>query len=78
MTETLNGMSLMPKAAKKSAKPVAAERAAVRELVTAARARGEGLAGPEGLLKTITATAAQAGVGGGDDRASGAREAPHA
>ncbi len=61
MTETLNGMSLMPKAAKKSAKPGAAERAAVRELVKAARARGEGLAGPEGLLKTLTATGAAGG-----------------
>src|SRR3954471_15462955 len=34
----------------------AAERAAVRELVRAARARGEDLTGPDGLLKVITAT----------------------
>lgn len=33
-----------------------AERAAVRELVMAARARGEDLTGPDGLLKAITAT----------------------
>jgi hypothetical protein len=32
------------------------ERVAVRELVRAARARGEDLTGPEGLLKAITAT----------------------
>ncbi len=63
MTETLNGMSSMPKDAMKSAKPGAAERAAVRELVKAARARGEALTGPEGLLKMITATVAQAALG---------------
>ena len=33
-----------------------AEQAAVRELVKAARARGEDLTGPDGLLKSITAT----------------------
>ncbi len=33
MTETLEGMSSMPKEATKTAKPGAAERAAVRELV---------------------------------------------
>ena len=54
----------MPKDAKKTAKPGEAERAAVRELVKAARARGDCLMGPEGLLTTITATAAQAGVAG--------------
>lgn len=62
MTETLNGMSSMPKAAKKSAKPGGAERAAVRELVKAAGARGDCLTGPEGLLKTITATVLQAAL----------------
>ncbi len=76
MTETLNGMSSMPKDAKKSATPGAAERTAVRELVKAARAGGEDLTGPDGLLKTITATVLQAGPGGGDDRAPGPREAP--
>ena len=54
MTETLKGMSSMPKQAVKAARPGEAERAAVRELVKAARARGEDLTGPEGLLKSIT------------------------
>ena len=57
MTETLKGMGSMPKDAKKTAKPGEAERAAVRELVKAARARGDDLAGPGGLLKMITAVA---------------------
>ena len=57
MTETLVGVSpLEKKAAKKTASPDEAQRAAVRELVKAARARGEALTGPDGLLKTITAT----------------------
>jgi putative transposase len=46
-------MSSMPKQAVKAAKPGQAERAAVRELVKAARARGEDLTGPEGLLKWL-------------------------
>lgn len=54
MTETLQGMNAMPKTAVKSLTPGEAERAAVRELVKAARARGEDLTGPEGLLKSIT------------------------
>jgi transposase-like protein len=49
-------MSSMPKEAKKTAKPGQAERDAVRELVRAARARGEDLTGPDGLLKSITKT----------------------
>ena len=59
MTETLPGVSPNEKIAKsagKAARPEAVERAAVRELVRAARARGEDLTGPDGLLKTITAT----------------------
>ena len=56
MTETLVGMGpLEKKAGKKTASPGDAERAAVRELVKAARARGEDLTGPDGLLNTITA-----------------------
>lgn len=50
MTEaTLKGMSSMPKEAKKrtSARATPGERAAVAELVKAARARGEELTGPE-------------------------------
>jgi len=54
MTGTLEGMTSMPKEAKKTATPGEAERAAVRELVKAARARGEDLTGPDGLLKSIT------------------------
>jgi putative transposase len=54
MTETLKGMSAMPKEAMKTVKAGEAERAAVRELVKAARARGEELTGPDGLLKSIT------------------------
>jgi len=54
MTETLEGMSLMPKEALQAVRPGEAERAAVRELVKAARARGEDLTGPDGLLKSIT------------------------
>ena len=57
LTDTLVGVSsLEKKAAKKTTWPDEAQRAAVRELVKAARARGEDLTGPEGLLKTITAT----------------------
>ena len=42
--------------ANKDTTPAGAERAAVRELVKAARARGEELTGLHGLLKTITKT----------------------
>ncbi len=62
MTETIKGMSSMPKDAKKTAKPGESERAAVRELVKAARARGDELTGPDGLLKMITATVLQAAL----------------
>jgi hypothetical protein len=54
MTGTLEGMSSMPKEAKKTARPGEAERSAVGELVKAARARGEDLTGPDGLLKSTT------------------------
>ena len=54
MTESDSSVSSMPKDAKKSTTPAQAERAAVRELVKAARARGEDLTGPDGLLKSIT------------------------
>jgi putative transposase len=62
MTETLNGISSMPKEAVKAVKPGQAERDAVRELVKAARARGEDLTGPEGLLKSITKTVLEAAL----------------
>ena len=48
----------MPKEAKKrtSSRATPGERAAVAELVKAARARGDDITGPDGLLKSITAT----------------------
>jgi transposase-like protein len=57
MTETLAGMGSLKKAAKTTTTatpPGQAEQAAVRELVRAARDRGEELTGPDGLLKSIT------------------------
>jgi putative transposase len=62
MTETLKGLTSMPKDAKKAAVAGGADRVAVRELVRAARARGEDLTGPGGLLKTITATVLEAAL----------------
>ena len=62
MTETLVGMSPLRKAGKKTLTPEEAERAAVRELVRAARARGEDLTGPDGLLKAITKTVIEAAL----------------
>ncbi len=58
MTETVSSVGSMPKDAKKktSSRATPGERAAVAELVKAARARGEDITGPEGLLKSITAT----------------------
>ncbi|WP_216593690.1 IS256 family transposase [Arsenicicoccus sp. oral taxon 190] len=52
----------MPKEAAKARKPGKAEREAVAQLVKAARARGEDLTGPDGLLKTITATVLEAAL----------------
>ena len=40
----------------RSCRATATERAAVAELVRAARARGQDITGPDGLLKSITAT----------------------
>src|SRR5512132_4615197 len=54
MTETIAGVSPLEKSAKRMLTPEEAERAAVRELVKAARARGEELTGPDGLLKSLT------------------------
>ena len=53
MTETMVGVS-PPRKVKKTLTPEEVERAAVRELVKAARARGDDLTGPDGLLKAIT------------------------
>ncbi|OLT24924.1 MULTISPECIES: hypothetical protein [Serinicoccus] len=55
MTEKITSVSSMTKKVKKMASRSEAEQAAVRELVKAARARGEDLTGPDGLLKSITA-----------------------
>src|SRR3954451_19157869 len=56
MTEIVADMGSLEKTIKKTASPEEAERAAIRELVVAARARGEDLTGPDGLLKTLTKT----------------------
>ena len=51
MTEKISSVSSMPtKAKKETISRSEVERAAVRELVKAARARGEDLTGPDGLL----------------------------
>jgi hypothetical protein len=62
MTEKISGMTSMPREATKARTPDAVDRDAVRELVKAARARGEDLTGPEGLPKAITATALEAAL----------------
>jgi putative transposase len=54
MTDTLVGVSPLERAAKKALTPTEVEPAAVRELVKAARAKGDDLTGPDGLLKAIT------------------------
>lgn len=53
MTETLS-RGLDAKGSKKVVAPAEAEPAAVRELVSAAPARGEDRTGPERLLKSMT------------------------
>ena len=63
LTETLPGVSPREMRSGKTITGVEqTERAAVGELVRAARARGEDLTGPEGLLKTITATVLESAV----------------
>jgi putative transposase len=56
MTEIVADMGSLENTIKKAASPMEVERAAIRELVVAARARGEDLTGPDGLLKTLTKT----------------------
>ena len=73
MTETLVGVSALEKAAGKQVPAGEVERAAVRELVKAARARGEQITGPEGLLKTITATVLESALEWGSPRLRGRR-----
>ena len=65
MTETITGVRSMPKDAKKrmsSSTASARERAAIADLVKAARERGEDITGPDGLLKSITATVLEAAL----------------
>jgi transposase-like protein len=62
VTEKITSVSSMPKEAKKTVSHGETEQAAVRELVRAARARGEDLTGPDGLLKSITATVLEAAL----------------
>src|SRR5690625_4720593 len=62
MTEKITSVKSMPREAKKAVSRGESERAAVRELVKAARARGEGLPGPDGLGKAITATVLEAAL----------------
>jgi hypothetical protein len=54
--EIVADMGSLEKTIKKAASSAEAERAAIRELVVAAPARGEDLTGPDGLLKTLTKT----------------------
>src|SRR3954454_7961074 len=54
--ETVAGVGSLGRTIKKVPSPADAERAAIRELVVAARARGEDLTGPDGLLKLLTKT----------------------
>ncbi len=54
--ETVADVGSLDKTIKKVGSPAEAERAAIRELVVAARARGEDLTGPDGLLKLLTKT----------------------
>jgi putative transposase len=56
MTETVADVAPLEKTIKKVASPGEVERAAIRDLVVAARARGEDLTGPDGLLKLLTKT----------------------
>jgi putative transposase len=51
MSEIVADMGLLEKTIKKSAFPEEAERAAIRELVVAARARGEDLTDPDGCSR---------------------------
>src|SRR3954447_16714162 len=56
MNEIVADMGSLDKMIKKTASVEEAERAAIRELVVAARAPGEDLTGPGGLLETPTKT----------------------
>ncbi len=64
MTETITSVSSMPKDARKRSSSTAtpSEKAAIAQMVRAARDRGEDITGPEGLLKSITATVLEAAL----------------
>lgn len=64
MTEAITSVNSTPKVPKKerSSRATAQERAAVAQLVRVARARGEDIAGPDGLVKAITATVLESGM----------------
>lgn len=65
MTETPADMrSSMKKAAQKFKDPVSTDQATIAQLVKAARARGDDLSGPNGLLKQITATVLETALDG--------------
>src|SRR4051795_13396191 len=56
MSEIVADVGSLQETIKKAESPVEVERAAIRQLVAAARARGEDLTGPDGLLKSLTKT----------------------
>lgn len=64
MTETITSVSSMPKDPRKRSSSMAtpAEKVAIGALVKAARERGEDITGPEGLLRSITATVLEAAL----------------
>jgi|tagenome__1003787_1003787.scaffolds.fasta_scaffold20854285_1 putative transposase len=75
MTEIVADMSSLDKTIKKMVS-VEAERAAIRELVVAARARGGDLTGPGGLLKTLTKTVLETALEEEISEHSGHRKQP--
>jgi putative transposase len=65
MTESITSVSSMPKKALKkgsSSRATRTEKAAIAQLVKAARDRGEDITGRQGLLKSITATVLEAAL----------------
>src|SRR3954471_19475592 len=76
MNEIVADMGSLEKTIKKTASAEEAERAAIRELVVAARARGEDLTGPGGLLKTLTKTVLQTALEEEISEHSGHRKQP--
>src|SRR5690349_13380589 len=56
MTEIVADVGSLKKTIKKDDSPEEVQREAIRQLVAAARERGEDLTGPDGLLKVLTKT----------------------